>query len=59
MPYKHGKSTHQGKENITKSARFIFMVVFNKTVIPLMLLGYEMIMANLALRTSLSICHLV
>ena len=33
--------------------------VFNKTIIPLALVGYEMIIANSALRTSLAIYHLV
>ena len=33
--------------------------VFNKTIIPLALVGYEMIIANLALRTSLAIYHLI
>ena len=33
--------------------------VFQKTIIPLALVGYEMIMANSALCTSLAINHLV
>ena len=33
--------------------------VFNKTIIPLMLVGYEMIIANSALRASLAIYHLI
>ena len=33
--------------------------VFNKTIIPLEVVGYEMIIANLALRTSLAIYHLI
>ena len=33
--------------------------VFNKTIIPLALVGYEMIIANLALRASLAIYHLI
>ena len=36
-----------------------FVGVFNKTIIPLTLLGYEMIIANSALRASLAIYHLV
>ena len=35
------------------------MVVFNKTIIPLVLVGYEMIIANSALRASLAIYHLI
>ena len=33
--------------------------VFNKTIIPLALVGYEMTIANLALRASLAIDHLI
>ena len=33
--------------------------VFNKTIIPLALVGYEMIIANSALRASLAIYHLI
>ena len=36
-----------------------FVGVFNKTIIPLALVGYEMIIANLALRASLAIYHLI
>ena len=35
------------------------MGVFNKTIIPLALVGYEMIIANSALRASLAIFHLI
>ena len=35
------------------------MGVFNKTIIPLALVGYEMIIANSALRSSLAIYHLI
>ena len=37
----------------------IFWGVFNKTIIPLALVGYEMIIANSALRASLAIYHLI
>ena len=33
--------------------------VFNKTIIPLALVGYEMIIANSALRASSAIYHLI
>ena len=36
-----------------------FLIVFNKTIIPLVLVGYEMIIANSALRASLAIYHLI
>ena len=35
------------------------MGVFNKTIIPLALVGYEMIIANSAPRASLAIYHLI
>ena len=37
----------------------IFWGVFNKTIIPLALVGYEMIIANSALCASLAIYHLI
>ena len=44
-----------------KSARSsnISLLFFNKTIIPLALVGYEMIMANSALHASLAIYHLI
>ena len=36
-----------------------FVGVFNKTIIPLALVGCEMIIANLALRASWAIYHLI
>ena len=36
-----------------------FVGVFNKTIIPLALVGYEMIIANWALRASLALYHLI
>ena len=36
-----------------------FVAVFNKTIIPLVLVGYEMIIANSALRASLAIFYLI
>ena len=36
-----------------------FVGVFNNTIIPLALVGYEMIIANSALRASLAIYHLI
>ena len=37
----------------------IYISVFNKTIIPLALVGYEMIIANSALRASLAIYYLI
>ena len=45
------------KSEISKILQYI-LTVFNKTIIPLTLVGYEMIIANLALRASLAIYHL-
>ena len=39
---------------VGKNSRY-FVGVFNKTIIPLALVGYEMIIANSALRASLAI----
>ena len=36
-----------------------FVGVFNKTIIPRVLIGYEMIIANSALHASLAIYHLI
>ena len=36
-----------------------FLGVFNKTVIPLTLVGYEIMIANSGLRASLALCHLI
>ena len=41
------------------SSCLYFGGVFNKTIIPLALVGYEMIIANSALRASLAIYHLI
>ena len=43
---------------IGKNSQY-FVGVFNKTIIPLALVAYEMIIANLALRVSLAIYHLI
>ena len=44
------------KRKSAKSSN-IFLIVFNKTIIPLTLVGYEMIIANSAVRASLAIYH--
>ena len=41
------------------SSFLYFGGIFNKTIIPLVLVGYEMIIANSALRTLLGIYHLI
>ena len=43
---------------VGKNSRY-FLGVFNKTIIPLALVGYEMTIANSALRTSLATYHLI
>ena len=61
MPNKYGKCTSDFRA-------FLFLLVFtflyfggvfNKTIILLALVGYEMIIANSALRASLAIYHLI
>ena len=42
-----------------QSSFLYFGGVFNKTIIPLPFVGYEMIIANSALRASLAIYHLI
>ena len=43
---------------VGKNSRY-FVGIFNKTITPLVLVGYEMIMANLALCALLAIYHLI
>ena len=45
-------------KKVGKNSQY-FVGVSNKTIIPLSLVGYEMIIANSALRASLAIYHLV
>jgi len=62
MPYKYGKRTREFLGTylfLFQSSFPRFAVVFNKTIIPLALVGYAMIIANSALRTSLAIYHLI
>ena len=44
------------EKEISKAYQY-YLIVFNKTIIPLVLVGYEMIIANSALRASLAIYH--
>ena len=44
---------------LLSSSFLYFGGVFNKTIIPPALVGYEMIIANSALRASLAIYHLI
>ena len=46
------------KKETSKAFQY-YLIVFNKTIIPLALVGYEMIIANSALRASLAIYHLI
>ena len=58
MPYKYGKRTREflGAFLFPFQSSFPrFLGGFNKTIIPLALVGYEMIIANSALRTSFAI----
>ena len=61
MPYKYGKRTREFLGTFLfpfQSSFPRFRGVFNKTIIPLALVGYEMIIANSALCASLAIYHL-
>ena len=66
---KYGNCTHLLKiknkmkigcfaNKVRKSCRY-FVIVFNKTIIPLALVGYEMIITNSALHALLAIYHLI
>ena len=61
MPNKYGKCTREfGAFLFLLVSTFLYFGgVFNKTIILLALVGYEMIIANSALRTSLAIYHLI
>ena len=61
MIYKNGerKLDFLGLFVVTESSLIYFGGVFNQTIIPLALVGYEMITANSALRASLAIYHLI
>ena len=62
MLYEYGKRTREVFEAFLfffKFSLLCFGGVFNKTIIPLALVGYEMIIANSALCASLAIYHLI
>ena len=61
MPNKYGKCTRDfGAFLFLFQSTFLYFGgVFNKTIILLMLVGYEMIIANSVLRASLAIYHLI
>ena len=46
------------EKEISKANQY-YLICFNKTIIPLALVGYEVIIANSALRASLAIYHLI
>ena len=61
MPNKYGKRTRDfGAFLFLLVSTFLYFGgVFNKTIILLALVGYEMIIANSALRASFAIYHLI
>ena len=62
MLYKYGKCRCDVFEAFLFFLKFSllhFWGVFNKTIIPFALVGYEMIIANSALCASLAIYHLI
>ena len=62
MLYEYGKRTCEFFEAFLFFLKFSLLYfggVFNKTIIPLALVGYEMIIANSVLCASLAIYHLI
>ena len=61
MPNKYGKCTRDfGAILFLLVSTFLYFGgIFNKTIILLALVGYEMITANSALRATLAIYHLI
>jgi len=62
MLYKHGKRTREvfGRFYFYFILVFyILVVLFDKAIIPLALVGYDVIIANSAVCTSLAIYHLI
>ena len=62
MPYKYGKRTREflGAFLFPCQSSFPrFLGVFNKRIIPLVLVGYEIIITTSALHASLAIYHLI
>ena len=59
MLYKYGKRTRDFLGRFYCYVSLVFRGIFNKTIIPLALVGYEMIIANSALRASLAFYHLI
>ena len=62
MLYKYGKHTGDFLRRFYFLFQFSLLYfggVFNKTIIPLALVGYKIIVANLVLRASLAIYHLI
>ena len=64
QPYTFAQKQKQAENRLLlqiKSERIldIFLGVFNKTIIPLTPVGYEMIIANSALRDSFAIHHFI
>jgi len=61
MLYKYGKRTREfsWRFYFFQSSFLSFWGVFNKTIIPLALVGYEMIIAHSARRASLAMYHLI
>ena len=57
MIYKNGERMRDVLAHFCFYCSLVFYI--NKTIIPLALVGYEMIIANSALRASLAIYHLI
>ena len=50
---------HTAKNLVHKHLNIYFLGVFNKTIIPLALVGYHMIIANSVLQAALAKYHLI
>ena len=59
--YKNGERMRDFSGLFNSYCSLVFCIggVFNKTIIPLALVGYDMFIANSALRASLAIYHLI
>ena len=57
-PLIRAEGQREKKISFNQQDSAIFVLVFNKTIIPLALVGYEMIVAHSALRASLTVYHI-
>ena len=58
IDYKY-RSRYEKRKQLVGSNIALLFGVFNKAIIPLALVGYEIVIANSVLRASLAIYHLI